>query len=214
MFAVARRRVRPRGAQQLKMKQRRRVKTVTSAIASTLHEELSSALSPLQLLRLEREFQALDVDGLGYIHVKDLLSVSWWRRGARAPAGWAAHCPVFTDLPPCVRCRCSRGCRTCRPPRRNWRTLLAPSMQMVWAWCRGAGAAVTRVPLPPPAGNNLIDFPEFLSLLAIRSQHRHTGREVLEAFKVCVARGGRGASCTSPDCCYPCRSCLTRATLG
>jgi hypothetical protein len=33
-------------------------------------------------------------------------------------------------------------------------------------------------------GNHLIDFPEFLSLLAIRCQHRHSGHEVLAAFMV------------------------------
>jgi hypothetical protein len=34
------------------------------------------------------------------------------------------------------------------------------------------------------AGNSLIDFTEFLSLLAIRAEHRHTGYDVRSAFRV------------------------------
>ncbi len=34
------------------------------------------------------------------------------------------------------------------------------------------------------AGNNFIDFEEFLALIAVRSQHRHDAAEVLEAFQV------------------------------
>lgn len=37
------------------------------------------------------------------------------------------------------------------------------------------------------AGNQLIDFTEFISLMAVRIQHRHSGQEVLEAFQVLLS---------------------------
>ena len=37
---------------------------------------------------------------------------------------------------------------------------------------------------PPVPGNNLIDFEEFLTLIAVRSQHRHGAEDILEAFQM------------------------------